>query len=166
MSSLQKLERDRTRADLASLNALLAQLTDEDVMMRSDLESRRDERAASIAALEMAPEHTASAALFVGGQPVAGVRGIEAEFGGNSVVMFQDLVAKLHGQEAASGNLESCRTNVEAKARFQVKRVQQKGRVVRQSCTLLRIDAAKANMKQATRVNLGPDPEHSGADEG
>ena len=328
MSSLQKLERDRTRADLASLNALLAQLTDEDVLMRSGLESRRDELAASIAALDKAPEHTASAALFFGGRPVAGARGVEAEFGGNAAVMFQDLVAKLHAQvggslgqrgvvpnkaaatlhitnvvrgsfgflleevgqqfvdtalktavdkaaqllgaiaepdndkfqeaveavdqrvlatardffelvnqsgatfrlvvgdadtsfgvdavaraadrarsttvedaeETREGQLagflpdahqfefrteggtvrgkvdraipagwlaEANRelVNVEAKARFQVKRVRQKGHVVRQSWTLLRIDAAKANMEQAVRVHLGPDPEQSGADE-
>jgi hypothetical protein len=95
MSSLRKLERDRARAVLASINATLEQLTDEDVMMRFGLESRRDELLASIGDLDKVEDHSASAALFFGGRPVVGNRGIESEFGGNVLTKFQDLVAKL-----------------------------------------------------------------------
>jgi hypothetical protein len=42
------------------------------------------------------------AALFFGGRPVAGARGIESEFGGNAISKFQDLVAKLLAEEGGS----------------------------------------------------------------
>jgi hypothetical protein len=99
MTSLRKLEHDRTRADLASVEALLDQLSDEDVMMRLGLESRREELIAEIQGLDDQEETTASAALFFGGRPVAGNRGIESEFGGSAVTKFQDLVAKLLARE-------------------------------------------------------------------
>jgi hypothetical protein len=82
MSSLRKLEHDRTRAELASLEALLDQLHDEDMMMRLGLEARRDELIAAIQHFDEQEETTASAALFFGGRPVAGSRGIESEFWG------------------------------------------------------------------------------------
>jgi hypothetical protein len=99
MSSLRKLEHDRTRAELVSVKALLDQLSDEDVMMRLGLEARRNELIAAIQDFDEQVETTASAALFFGGRPVAGSRGIESEFGGNAVTKFQDLVAKLLARE-------------------------------------------------------------------
>jgi hypothetical protein len=99
VTSLRKLEQDRTRADLASVDAILDQLTDEDVMMRAGLESRRNELIATIENIDDQEESTASAALFFGGRPVAGNRGIESEFGGSAVTKFQDLVAKLLARE-------------------------------------------------------------------
>jgi hypothetical protein len=99
MTSLRKLERDRTRADLASVEALLDQLSDEDLMMRLGLEARRDELIATIRSFDEREETAASAALFFGGRPVAGNRGIQSEFGGNAVTKFQDLVAKLLARE-------------------------------------------------------------------
>jgi len=95
MTSLRKLEHDRTRAELASVEALLDQLSDEDVMTRLGLEARRDELRSAIQDFKEQAETTASAVLFFGGRPVAGNRGIESEFGGNAVTKFQDLVAKL-----------------------------------------------------------------------
>jgi hypothetical protein len=72
MTSLRKLEHDRTRADLASVESLLDQLSDEDVMMRLGLESRRDELIAAIQGFDDQEEPTASAALFlVVGQSLA-----------------------------------------------------------------------------------------------
>jgi hypothetical protein len=95
MTSLRKLEHDRTCAELASVDALLDQLSDEDVMTRLGLEARRDELIAAIRDFDEREEATASAVLFFGGRPVTGSRGIESEFGGNAVTKFQDLVAKL-----------------------------------------------------------------------
>lgn len=95
MTSLRKLEQDRTRADLASVEALLEQLSDDDVIMRPGLESRRNQLITAIHELDAQEEHMASAALFFGGRPVASNRGIESEFGGSAVYRFQDLVAKL-----------------------------------------------------------------------
>lgn len=100
MSRLRKLERDFAHADLAAVNGLLSQLGDEDVMTRFGLEARLEELQRTIAELDEADEEpTASAALFFGGQPVIGARGIESEFGGAAVTKFQDLVAKVLAHE-------------------------------------------------------------------
>lgn len=99
MTSLKKLEHDRTVAELASVEALLASLTDEDVMTRLSLEDRRDELQRAVAEIIGFEDGTASVALFFGGRPVAGQRGVESEFAGNALTTFQDLVAKLLIQE-------------------------------------------------------------------
>jgi hypothetical protein len=103
MSSLRKLERDFVRADLAAVSSLLAQLSEEDVMARFGLEARREELQRAIARLEdAADEPAASAALFFGGRPVAGTRGIESEFAGAAVSKFQDIVSKVMAHEAGA----------------------------------------------------------------
>ncbi|MDN3563718.1 hypothetical protein ACFQY5_21790 [Paeniroseomonas aquatica] len=100
MTRLKKLERDFATADIAAVNGLLAQLGDEDVMTRFGLEARLDELKRDLAALDdNVDEPTAAAALFFGGQPVLGSRGIESEFGGAAVTRFQDLVAKVLAHE-------------------------------------------------------------------
>jgi hypothetical protein len=100
MSSLRKLEKDFVRADLAAVQGLLAQMGEEDAMSRFGLEGRRQELEQAIAELEtLAEEPTASAALFFGGAPVAGTRGIESEFAGAAVSKFQDIVAKVLAHE-------------------------------------------------------------------
>jgi hypothetical protein len=100
MSSPRKLERDFARADIAAVSSLLDQLGDEDVMARFGLEARLLELQTAIAQLGEAPEEsTASAALFFGGRPVLGSRGIESEFGGAAITKFQDLVAKVLAHE-------------------------------------------------------------------
>lgn len=103
MSSLRKIERDYVAADLATVTALLDRLTDEDVMMRFNLEARRDELRRELEAFGDLHEPAASAALFFGGRPVAGALGIESEFGGNAVAMFQDLVSKIFAQHEPGG---------------------------------------------------------------
>ena len=100
MTSLRKLERDFAHADLAAVQGLLAQLGDEDIMARFGLEARRDELQQTIETLDAAPdEPVASAALFFGGGPVIGARGIESEFAGSAVTKFQDIVAKVLAHE-------------------------------------------------------------------
>jgi len=100
MTSLRKLERDFVRADLAAVKGLLAQLGDEDVMARLGLEARRDELQQTIAHFDEASDvPVASAALFFGGGPVIGARGIETEFAGSAVTKFQDIVAKVLAHE-------------------------------------------------------------------
>jgi hypothetical protein len=101
MSTLRKLERDFIKADLSAVQGLLAQLGEEDVMARFGLESRRDELVQTIAHLEALPaEQMASAALYFGGTPVAGTRGIESDFATNAVAKFQDLVSKVLAHES------------------------------------------------------------------
>ena len=100
MTSPRKLERDFARADIAAVSSLLDQLGDEDVMARFGLEARLQELQTAIAQLGDEPEEpTASAALFFGGRPVLGSRGIESEFGGAAITKFQDLVAKVLAHE-------------------------------------------------------------------
>lgn len=101
MSSVRKMERDFAHADIAAVQGLLAQLSDEDVMTRFGLEARLDELQRTVAEFDRAREEpTASAALFFGGRPVIGARGIESEFGAAAVSKFQDLVAKVLAHEA------------------------------------------------------------------
>ena len=103
MTSPRKLERDFVHADIAAVSSLLDQLGDEDVMARFGLEARLEELQTVIAQLGAAPEEpTASAALFFGGRPVLGSRGIESEFGGAAITRFQDLVAKMLAHETGS----------------------------------------------------------------
>lgn len=98
--TLKKIERDQRAAELSSVNAIIAKLTEEDFLTRLGLESRRDELQAWLAEQEAEPEETtASAALFFSGTPVAQTRGIQAEFGAAAVNKFQDLVAKMMAQE-------------------------------------------------------------------
>ena len=102
MTSLRKLERDFARADLAAVRGLIAQLSEEDVMARFGLEARRDELQVAIAAMEALPEETVRpAALFFGGNPVIGTRGIESTFAGSAIGKFQDIVAKVLAHETS-----------------------------------------------------------------
>lgn len=97
---LRKIERDQRAAELSSVEAIIARLTDADFLTRIGLESRRDELQAWLAKQEAEPEETtASAALFFSGAPVAQTRGIEARFGAAVVSKFQDLVAMMMAQE-------------------------------------------------------------------
>jgi hypothetical protein len=104
MTSIRKLERDFARADLAAVTGLLAQLGDEDAMSRYGLEARQHELEEEIARLDAMPdEPTAAAALFFGGRPVVGARGIESGFAAAAVGKFQDIVAKVLADD--TGNL-------------------------------------------------------------
>lgn len=100
MTSLRKLERDFAHANAAAVNGLLAQLGEEDVMARFGLEARLADLQQEISRLDAAGyEPMASAALFFGGRPVLGQRGIESEFAGTVIAKFQDIVAKVLAHE-------------------------------------------------------------------
>lgn len=103
MTSIRKIERDHVSADIATIEAMIRALSDEDLVMRLSLEDRRDELVQKLRGLEAPAVASASAALFFGGRPVIGGRGIESEFGGKAVATFQDLVSKQFVQER--GNL-------------------------------------------------------------
>jgi hypothetical protein len=97
----RRLGRDRASAELAGVEKTLATLTDNDFLTRMSLEARRDEIAETLAVFEHAgPETVATAALFFGGRPVAGSKGVESEFAGAVVGRFQDLVAKVLAQDS------------------------------------------------------------------
>lgn len=100
MPALIKLERDRLTAEYQTLQVLIDRLDDEDVMARYSLEERLEEVSDEIAALDIGVDGNASLALFFGGKPVIGQRGIEADFAGAVVRRFQDLVAKIMAEDA------------------------------------------------------------------
>ena len=103
MTSHRKLEFDLLHADLAAINDLLGQLSEEDVMARMGLEERREELKALILTAEDEYEKaTASATLFFGGRPVTGMRGIESKFATSAVSTFQDLVAMMVAQKSGT----------------------------------------------------------------
>lgn len=69
-------------------------------MARFGLEARLADLQQEIARLDArTDEPTASAALFFGGRPVLGQRGIESEFAGTILTKFQDIVAKVLAHE-------------------------------------------------------------------
>lgn len=92
---LKKMEVDALKADLAAVTALLAARTeDDDPVGWLQLSSRKADIENELAQLEAAPETRAAVALFFGGRPVLGSRGIAANFAGKAIDRYQDLLAK------------------------------------------------------------------------
>lgn len=95
MNALRKLEQDRVHAEISALARMVGALGESDAVMRLGLEDRLEELRAQIEEQgPVAGGDLASAALFFGGSPVVGNKGIESEFGSRAVAIFQDLVAK------------------------------------------------------------------------
>jgi hypothetical protein len=92
---LKKLEVDALKADLAAVNALLtARTEDDDPVGWLQLSSRKADIENELTQLEAAPETRAAVALFFGGRPVLGSKGIAANFAGKAIDRYQDLLAK------------------------------------------------------------------------
>lgn len=91
----RKLRLDVLQADLASLDALLQSAREmDDPVGEYQIEKRRSVIEAELKALTVAQEKKASVALFFGGKPVLGSRGISADFAGHMLEYFQDLVSR------------------------------------------------------------------------
>ena len=103
MKALQRLERDRLGAEAASLSRMLSGLGERDVVMRLGIEDQLSDLRSRLDSLQVSSGELASVALFFGGAPVVGNRGIESEFGSRAISLYQDLVAKQLAQEG--GNL-------------------------------------------------------------
>lgn len=92
---MKKLELDSLKADLAAVDALLASRTeDDDPVGWLQFSSRKASLTQDIAKIEEAPDNQAGVALFFGGRPVIGAKGILADFAGKALENFQDMVAK------------------------------------------------------------------------
>lgn len=90
-----RLEFDALKADLAALSGLLEQRSaDEDPIGHLQLTARKSELESELARLQQEHERRASVALYFGGRPVVGSRGILANFGGKMLEIYQDLVSK------------------------------------------------------------------------
>lgn len=91
----RKLRLDGLQADLASLDALLKSAREmDDPVGEYQIEKRKSALEAELKALTAAQERKASVALFFGGKPVLGSRGISADFAGHMLEYFQDLVSR------------------------------------------------------------------------
>lgn len=99
MKARQRLERDRLKAEEAALIRMSEGLAASDVVMRLGIEDQLAELQEKLRNVGDAAGELASAALFFGGAPVVGSRGIESEFGTRAVSIFQDLVAKQMAHE-------------------------------------------------------------------
>ena len=91
----RKLRLDGLQADLASLDALLQSAREmDDPVGEYQIEKRKSAIEAELKALAAEQERKASVALFFGGKPVLGSRGISADFAGHMLEYFQDLVSR------------------------------------------------------------------------
>lgn len=105
---IRRLEQDHLAADLAAIEDLLASAPPGDVVGRMSLNERRDEVRSALADVGTKAEHEGRTALFFGGAPVIGSRGIDTNFAAEALGKYQDLVTKVwalkeHGSLAPSG---------------------------------------------------------------
>ncbi|MCA8336088.1 hypothetical protein [Burkholderia multivorans] len=92
---LKKLERDALAADLAAVHGLLdGRSYEDDPTGVFQLEARKDELEAALGNLDQRPEMHAAMAVFFGGAPVQGSRGIDADFAGGALGDIQEIVRK------------------------------------------------------------------------
>lgn len=92
---LKKLELESLQADIANIDRLLSSRTQaEDPIGFFQLTNRLAELKTQLEAIRARTDKLASVALFFGGAPVFGSRGISAEFAGRAINVFQDLVSK------------------------------------------------------------------------
>lgn len=94
---IRKLDEERLEAELAALDALLAQMPESDYLARVGFQSRRDEARDSLARLRELPDTQARVALFFGGEPVFGSEGVKVRFASEAVGSFQDLLTNVWG---------------------------------------------------------------------
>lgn len=92
---MQSLVLDALKADLAAVTSLLQKRTEEqDPIGHLQLTARQSELEAEVDRLQQEKTHKAKVALFFGGRPVLGSRGVSADFGGKMLEIYQDLVSK------------------------------------------------------------------------
>lgn len=94
---IRKLDTERLSAELAALEAVLAEIPLTDYLARVGLEARRDELRESLASLQQIGDRQARVALFFGGDPVIGSEGVKARFASDAVGSFQDILTNIWG---------------------------------------------------------------------
>lgn len=98
---MRKLELDSLQAELSTLDALLARRTEkEDPLGWLQLTPRRADVAARLARMESDLPANAEVAVFFGGTPVVGSRGIRADFATDAISHYQELVTKRLASQA------------------------------------------------------------------
>jgi hypothetical protein len=94
---IRKLDQEHLSAELAALEAMLADLATTDYLARIGLESRRNELRENLTRLNEREETQARVALFFGGDPVIGSEGVRARFASDAVGSFQDILTNVWG---------------------------------------------------------------------
>jgi len=103
----RKLTLDGLRVDLSAVEGLLVEAKRfNDPVGILQYGVRRNELLKKIEEISQVHEPQASIALFFGGKPVLGSRGIMADFAGSALETFQEIISKRFA-EAESGNLGS-----------------------------------------------------------
>lgn len=91
----RKLRLEGLQADISAVESLLSEAIEMgDPVGEFQFKARKDALEAAIEEIATTQERHASVALFFGGDPVMGSRGIAAEFAGSILEQFQDLVSR------------------------------------------------------------------------
>lgn len=96
----RKLELESVQAELGAVDSLLNRAIEVgDVIGEFQLKARKDDLQKQLSQLSHATDGRASVALFFGGKPVVGSRGIAADFAGSVISNFQELVTRSSATE-------------------------------------------------------------------
>lgn len=90
------IDRDREylQAELAQIDRLIAGCEPDEELTRIGFEARRADALRELSELSTRQGRIARGALVFRGAPVLGARGVEADFGGQALELFQKLVSK------------------------------------------------------------------------
>ena len=92
-----RLKLEALQAEISAVDALLREAMDVvDPVGEYQLAKRKGSLESEISNLLQESMTTASIALFFGGKPVFGSRGVSADFAGNALGQFQDLISKVY----------------------------------------------------------------------
>ncbi|MEI6389224.1 MAG: hypothetical protein WCQ50_21675, partial [Spirochaetota bacterium] len=98
---LKKLELESIQAEIGTIDRMLAERDEKtDPLGVMQYRLRRQSLLEEIAGIESNPETSAEIALFFGGRPVLGSKGISSEFATKAIGGFQALVANKYALKA------------------------------------------------------------------
>jgi hypothetical protein len=100
----RKTESDEINADLTAVESLLGAVPEGDILGLRSLTARREILVQELATLTAQAQPSAHAAVYFGGAPVVGSRGIDATFASKALANYEDFVTKIWGQRQ-HGNL-------------------------------------------------------------
>lgn len=98
-----KIHRDALLSDIASVQALLVRATGRDRLGAISLRARLDTLEAQLQELEQQTALTASVALIFDGGPVRGSSAIDADFAGQALQDYQELITRQIASVASGG---------------------------------------------------------------
>lgn len=104
MKGPKKLRVDALSSDIAAVESLIAKSREYgDRIGEFQFKKRKVSLEAELEALQGVAEHTGHVAVYFGGGPVLGSRGIEADFAGEALQAFQEIIQKQLAIEDGGG---------------------------------------------------------------